>query len=129
MADGQGDGGDQWTEPTACGSVACGSVWEVGNVETVENPGRHWSWKLNFPIVRPSWESSNRVAALAMLDEDEERIVPESPPPTRSEKERIVTEPFVRGTSSEKKKKGKKKKKAKNQEEEEEEKKDKKNIR
>jgi len=92
MADGQGDGGGQCTEPTACGSVACGSVWEVGNVETMEN----------------RWESSNRFAALTTLDEEEEQIVPELPPPTRSEKERIVSEPLARGTSSEKKMKKKK---------------------
>ena len=56
MADGQGDGGGQWTEPTACGSVACGSVWEAGNEETVEN----------------RWGSPNRLAAFMTTDEGED---------------------------------------------------------
>ena len=87
MADGQGDGGGQRTEPTACGSVACGSVWEAGNAATVEH----------------RWESPNRFAAFMTMDEEEEQIVQELPHPTKSKTKRIVPEPLVRGTSNEKK--------------------------
>jgi len=58
-AEGQGDGGDQWTEQLAgniVGSVVCGSVWEAGNVEVVKN----------------HYESPNRFAAFTTTDDEED---------------------------------------------------------